>query len=44
MSTGASSATETAGSGNYRLAFVLVTSLFSLWWLSYGLLDVLNKH
>jgi MFS transporter, FHS family, L-fucose permease len=27
-----------------RLAFVLVTSLFLLWGLSYGLLDVLNKH
>ncbi len=31
------------GSGT-RLAFVLVTSLFFLWGLSYGLLDVLNKH
>ena len=29
---------------NARLAFVLVTSLFFLWGLSYGLLDVLNKH
>jgi len=28
----------------YRLAFVLVTTLFFLWGLSYGLLDVLNKH
>ncbi len=28
----------------YRFAFVLVTSLFFLWGLSYGLLDVLNKH
>jgi FHS family L-fucose permease-like MFS transporter len=27
-----------------RLAFVLVTFLFLLWGLSYGLLDVLNKH
>ena len=44
MSTSASSATETAGSGNCRLAFVLVTSLLFLWWLWYGLLDALNKH
>lgn len=29
---------------NYRLAFTLVTVLFFLWGLSYGLLDVLNKH
>jgi MFS transporter, FHS family, L-fucose permease len=28
----------------HRFAFVLVTSLFFLWGLSYGLLDVLNKH
>ncbi len=27
-----------------RLAFMLVTTLFFLWGLSYGLLDVLNKH
>ena len=27
-----------------RLAFALVTSLFFMWGLSYGLLDVLNKH
>jgi len=33
-----------AGAGGYRLAFVLVTSLFFMWGLSYGLLDVLNKH
>ena len=33
-----------AGTGGYRLAFVLVTSLFFMWGLSYGLLDVLNKH
>jgi hypothetical protein len=44
MSTSASSATEMAGSGNYRLAIALVTSLLLLWWHSYGLLDVLNKH
>ena len=28
----------------YRLAFILVTALFFMWGLSYGLLDVLNKH
>lgn len=28
----------------YRLAFILITVLFFLWGLSYGLLDVLNKH
>jgi FHS family L-fucose permease-like MFS transporter len=28
----------------HRLAFILVTFLFLLWGLSYGLLDVLNKH
>ncbi len=33
-----------ASGSNVRLAFVLVTSLFFLWGLSYGLLDVLNKH
>jgi len=30
--------------GNIRLAYILVTSLFFMWGLSYGLLDVLNKH
>lgn len=29
---------------NYLLPFILVTSLFFLWGLAYGLLDVLNKH
>ena len=29
---------------NYTLPIVLVTSLFFLWGLAYGLLDVLNKH
>ena len=28
----------------YTIPLVLVTSLFFLWGLSYGLLDVLNKH
>jgi FHS family L-fucose permease-like MFS transporter len=30
--------------GNYILPLILVTSLFFLWGLAYGLLDVLNKH
>ena len=29
---------------SYRWALILVTCLFFLWGLSYGLLDVLNKH
>ncbi|MEP7232462.1 MAG: L-fucose:H+ symporter permease [Ginsengibacter sp.] len=29
---------------NYLLPIILVTSLFLLWGLAYGLLDVLNKH
>jgi FHS family L-fucose permease-like MFS transporter len=29
---------------NLRWPFILVTSLFFMWGLSYGLLDVLNKH
>src|SRR6476469_9768679 len=29
---------------SYTLPIVLVTSLFFLWGLAYGLLDVLNKH
>ncbi|OCG01259.1 L-fucose:H+ symporter permease [Gilliamella sp. wkB112] len=28
----------------YKTAFILVTSLFFMWGLSYGLVDVLNKH
>ncbi len=28
----------------YRVAFILITSLFFMWGLSYGLMDVLNKH
>ena len=30
-------------SPNYRKAFILVTTLFFMWGLSYGLIDVLNK-
>ncbi|HLZ99957.1 MAG TPA: sugar MFS transporter [Steroidobacteraceae bacterium] len=33
-----------AVSSGYRRAFILVTSLFFMWGLAYGLLDVLNKH
>lgn len=34
----------TAANGKYLFPLVLVTSLFFLWGLAYGLLDVLNKH
>ena len=37
-------AVATQPSGSIRLAYILVTSLFFMWGLSYGLLDVLNKH
>ncbi len=30
--------------GSYLFPLILVTSLFFLWGLAYGLLDVLNKH
>lgn len=33
-----------AASRHYLFPFILVTSLFFLWGLAYGLLDVLNKH
>ncbi len=36
--------TATLKAGNYKLPLILVTSLFFLWGLAYGLLDVLNKH
>lgn len=29
---------------NYRIPFIMITSLFFLWGMAYGLLDVLNKH
>ncbi|QJI28402.1 sugar MFS transporter [Pseudomonas sp. ADAK18] len=35
---------QSAAVPTYRWALILVTSLFFLWGLSYGLLDVLNKH
>jgi len=34
----------TQSKNSYLLPLILVTSLFFLWGLSYGLLDVLNKH
>lgn len=36
--------TNQAAGTNYLFPFILVTSLFFLWGLAYGLLDVLNKH
>lgn len=41
--TSAAGASARSASG-IRWAFMLVTSLFFMWGLSYGLLDVLNKH
>ncbi len=35
---------STNSKSNYLLPIILVTSLFFLWGLAYGLLDVLNKH
>ena len=35
---------DAASSKNIRIAFCLVTALFFLWGLSYGLLDVMNKN
>src|ERR1700755_2800247 len=42
-STNAKLSVET-GKTNFLFPIILVTSLFFLWGLSYGLLDVLNKH
>lgn len=36
--------TASTSTKNYLVPLILVTSLFFLWGLSYGLLDVLNKH
>ena len=36
--------TAQEGKGNFLFPLILVTSLFFLWGLAYGLLDVLNKH
>jgi len=38
------SASATNQTKNYLVPLILVTSLFFLWGLAYGLLDVLNKH
>lgn len=38
------SVTRRSMHGGYRLPLILVTTLFFMWGLSYGLLDVLNKH
>ncbi len=35
---------ENSPKNKYLLPFILVTSLFFLWGMAYGLLDVLNKH
>src|SRR6185503_5062354 len=35
---------KTGSSNNYLFPLILVTSLFFLWGMAYGLLDVLNKH
>lgn len=44
MHSAQSKESNTALKGNYTLPLILVTSLFFLWGLAYGLLDVLNKH
>lgn len=36
--------TESGNGRKYLFPFILVTSLFFMWGLAYGLLDVLNKH
>ena len=38
------SKSESSSVGNYTFPLILVTSLFFLWGMAYGLLDVLNKH
>src|SRR5574338_128919 len=43
-STSAPVASTTRNDNNYLFPLILVTSLFFLWGLAYGLLDVLNKH
>ena len=35
---------STPDGGSYLLPFILVTSLFLMWGIAHGLLDVLNKH
>src|SRR3954471_20072972 len=36
--------TSSSDTKSYLVPFILVTSLFFLWGMAYGLLDVLNKH
>ena len=42
--TSAKTSVHTKDENNYTFPLILVTSLFLLWGLAYGLLDVLNKH
>lgn len=35
---------KTADGKNYKLPFILITSLFLLWGFAHSLLDILNKH
>jgi len=44
VSASSAAAVATQSNSSTRLAYILVTSLFFMWGLSYGLLDVLNKH
>jgi MFS transporter, FHS family, L-fucose permease len=44
ITTGSASAETPTNGKSYLLPLTLVTSLFFLWGLAYGLLDVLNKH
>src|ERR671911_749506 len=44
LASGAVNIQKDNNSGSYLFPLVLVTSLFFLWGLAYGLLDVLNKH
>lgn len=44
VNTKATEVSPASGLGNYTLPLILVTSLFFLWGMAYGLLDVLNKH
>jgi FHS family L-fucose permease-like MFS transporter len=44
LQTGNISTVTSANARSYLIPIILVTSLFFLWGLAYGLLDVLNKH
>lgn len=44
MITASKGTIENQENNRFRLPLILVTSLFFLWGLAYGLLDVLNKH